>query len=152
MNDMIKLVDSEFSLVPAGLQVLTIDSAKAMPKAKPTKIEVVFKHANGGQIKNTYDLKKKIKATDKNPIGLVLFSILARIALSDSTLEDFSLSEDLPRLVGKKIECKVKHTEPNENGNIFANIERIIKLAYQDDEDDLDEEVEADEDDEEDDL
>ena len=76
--DTIQLIESSFTLVPAGEDVvLGITSAKAMPKAKPSKIEVVFTHANGGTIKQTYDLNKKLKKTDKNPIGLVLFSILS---------------------------------------------------------------------------
>lgn len=130
--DTIQLVEREFKLVPAGEDVvLTITNAKAMPKAKPSKIEVVFTHANGGTIKQTYDLVKKIKKTDKNPIGLVLFSILARTALGDNSLEDFSLSKDLPKLIDKSIVCEVKHSDPkdNEKGNVYANIKRIIRLA-----------------------
>lgn len=130
--DTIQLVESEFKLVPAGEDVvLTIISAKAMPKAKPSKIEVVFTHANGGTIKQTYDLVKKTKKTDKNPIGLVLFSILARTALGNSSLEDFSLSKDLPKLIDKSIVCEVKHSDPkdNEKGYVYANIKRIIRLA-----------------------
>lgn len=145
--DTIHLVESEFKLVPAGEDViLKIDSAKAMPKAKPTKIEVVFSHENGGTIKQTYDLARKLKKTDKNPIGLVLFSILARTALGDSSLEDFSLSKDLPKLVDKHLVCEVKHSDPkdNENGYVYANIKKIIRLAdeetveeVEDEEDDL---------------
>lgn len=130
--DTIQLVESEFKLVPAGEDVvLTITNAKAMPKAKPSKIEVVFTHANGGTIKQTYDLVKKTKKTDKNPIGLVLFSILARTALGNSSLEDFSLSKDLPKLIDKSIVCEVKHSDPkdNEKGYVYANIKRIIRLA-----------------------
>lgn len=127
--DTIKLTENTFTLVPEGEEVLTITSAKAMPKAKPSKIEVIFTHANGGTIKQTYDLNKKLKATDKAPIGLVLFSILARTALADSSLEDFSISKDLPKLVDKNIVCKVKHSEPTEKGYVYANIERILKLA-----------------------
>lgn len=130
--DTIQLVESEFKLVPAGEDVvLSITSVKAMPKAKPSKIEVVFTHANGGTIKQTYDLVKKVKKTDKNPIGLVLFSILARTALGDSSLEDFSLSKDLPKLVDKNVVCEVKHSDPkdNEKGYVYANIKRIIRLA-----------------------
>lgn len=145
--DTIQLVESSFVLVPAGEDVvLGITSAKAMPKAKPSKIEVVFTHANGGIIKQTYDLNKKLKKTDKNPIGLVLFSILARTALGDSSLENFSLSKDLPKLVGKNLVCEVKHSDPkdNENGCVYANIKRIVRLAdeetveeVEDEEDDL---------------
>lgn len=149
--DTIQLVESSFALVPAGEDVvLGITSAKAMPKAmskaKPSKIEVVFTHANGGTIKQTYDLNKKLKKTDKNPIGLVLFSILARTALGDSSLENFSLSKDLPKLVGKNLVCEVKHSDPkdNENGYVYANIKKIVRLAdeetveeVEDEEDDL---------------
>lgn len=145
--DTIQLVESSFTLVPAGEDVvLGITSAKAMPKAKPSKIEVLFTHANGGTIKQTYDLNKKSKKTDKNPIGLVLFSILARTALGDSSLEDFSLSKDLPKLVGKNLVCEVKHSDPkdNENGYVYANIKKIVRLAdeetveeVEDEEDDL---------------
>ena len=145
--DTIQLVESSFTLVPAGEDVvLGITSAKAMPKAKPSKIEVVFTHANGGTIKQTYDINKKLKKTDKNPIGLVLFSILARTALRDSSLEDFSLSKDLPKLVGKNLVCEVKHSDPedNENGYVYANIKKIVRLAdeetveeVEDEEDDL---------------
>lgn len=130
--DTIQLVEREFKLVPAGEDVvLTITNAKAMPKAKPSKIEVVFTHANGGAIKQTYDLVKKTKKTDKNPMGLVLFSILARTALGNSSLEDFSLSKDLPKLIDKSIVCEVKHSDPkdNEEGYVYANIKRIIRLA-----------------------
>lgn len=148
MNEnIIHLVESEFKLVPAGENVvLKIDSAKAMPKAKPTKIEVVFSHENGGTIKQTYDLARKLKKTDKNPIGLVLFSILARTALGDNSLEDFSLSKDLPKLVDKHLVCEVKHSDPkdNENGYVYANIKKIIRLA---DEEEAVEEVEDEEDD-----
>ena len=145
--DIIQLVESSFVLVPAGEDVvLGITSAKAMPKAKPSKIEVVFTHANGGTIKQTYDLNKKLKKTDKNPIGLVLFSILARTALGDSSLENFSLSKDLPKLVGKNLVCEVKHSDPkdNEKGYVYANIKKIVRLAdketveeVEDEEDDL---------------
>lgn len=145
--DTIQLVESSFTLVPAGEDVvLGITSAKAMPKAKPSKIEVVFTHANGGTIKQTYDLNKKLKKTDKNPIGLVLFSILARTALGDNSLEDFSLSKDLPKLVDKRLVCEVKHSDPkdNENGYVYANIKKIVRLAdeetveeVEDEEDDL---------------
>lgn len=145
--DTIQLVESSFTLVPAGEDVvLGITRVKAMPKAKPSKIEVVFTHANGGAIKQTYDLNKKLKKTDKNPIGLVLFSILARTALGDSSLEDFSLSKDLPKLVGKNLVCEVKHSDPkdNENGCVYANIKKIVRLAdeetveeVEDEEDDL---------------
>lgn len=145
--DIIQLVESSFTLVPAGEDVvLGITSAKAMPKAKPSKIEVVFTHTNGGTIKQTYDLNKKLKKTDKNPIGLVLFSILARTALGDNSLEDFSLSKDLPKLVGKNLVCEVKHSDPkdNENGDVYANIKKIVRLAdeetveeVEDEEDDL---------------
>lgn len=150
--DTIQLVESEFKLVPAGEDViLTITSAKAMPKAKPSKIEVVFTHANGSTIKQTYDLVKKTKKTDKNPIGLVLFSILARTALGNSSLKDFSLSKDLPKLVDKSIVCEVKHSDPkdNEKGYVYANIKRIIRLA-DDSEADTPKEIEEVEDEEDD--
>lgn len=143
--DTIQLVESSFTLVPAGEDVV-LGITSAMPKAKSSKIEVVFTHANGGTIKQTYDLNKKLKKTDKNPIGLVLFSILARTALGDSSLENFSLSKDLPKLVGKNLVCEVKHSDPkdNENGYVYANIKKIVRLAdeetveeVEDEEDDL---------------
>lgn len=132
MSKKIKLAESTFVMVPAGDDViLNIDSAKALPAADPKVIEIVFKHANGGFIKQKYDLVKKLKPTDKTPIGLSLFTRLVRTAMGDENMAEFELPDDLTKLIDTKLVCEVKHTDPaaSDKGYVYANIKRIIKKA-----------------------
>ncbi len=140
-----KLVEG-FSMVPAGEDVLLLlQSIVAKPKARPTVIEATFVHENGATIKNRYNLvtDPKTKEIALAPGGgAYAFSALARCVLGQIT--DFQLKEDLPRLAGKHISCTVEHTQPNEKGNVFANIKRthrVVEVATDvaDDEDDFDE-------------
>lgn len=124
MQDTFNLVKPEYNLVPAGENViLTIDKISAKPKANPSIIEVTFKHQNGATIINKYDLVKKIKPDDKNPLGLYLFSLLVYATLGNDKT-DFSISRDLPLMKGKAVDCKVEHTEGNKGGT-FANIKKV---------------------------
>lgn len=141
-----KLAENTFTLVPAGEDiVLLLEKIEAKPKAKPRVIEATFKHENGGVIKNKYKLvvdpKTKEIELDKN--SAFPFTCLARAVLGNK-LTDFSLSEDLPKLQGKHIECEVVHTDPkdNENGYTFANIKKTLRMVEAEDveEEDLDEE------------
>lgn len=124
MTDTFKLAKPEYQVVPAGEHVtLTIDKIAAKPKANPSIIEVTFKHADGSTLLNKYDLVKKLKATDKNPIGLYLFSLLVYATLGNDK-EDFSISRDLPLMKGKAVDCKVEHVEGSKGGT-FANIKKV---------------------------
>lgn len=122
-NDTFKLSENTFSLVPAGDHVpLKITQVKALPKAKPSKIEVTFKHeATGAILKNNYDIK--------NQGGLIAFSILARCILG-ANLENFSISQDLPKFKDKTIDCEVVHTDPSqsEKGYVYANIRKTLSV------------------------
>lgn len=128
VNDVIKLSEG-FKLVPEGEDVvLKVEKIEAKPKAKPSVIEAVFLHEEtGAKINNKYDLNKEG--------GLLAFSFLARCVLGRD-IENFSISKDLPKLKGVKIECEVIHQEYN--GNTYANIKRTIAL--------VEDEVEEDED------
>lgn len=134
--DIIELSEQvKFELVPEGEQELKIVSVEAKPKARPQIISVVYEHANGGIITVNYDLFKKIK-TKKGTmmqIGLVQFSELARVALGDDKLKEFSISKDLPKLENVTIKATVKHTEPNEKGYVYANIKKILEKVKGDD-------------------
>lgn len=133
-----------FTLVPAGEDiVLLLEKIEAKPKAKPKVIEATFRHENGGVITNKYNLRtdpktKEIELAEKAAFP---FSCLARAVLGNE-VKDFSLSQDLPKLAGKYIECEVIHTEPNEKGNVFANIKKTLRMVEPEDmeEEDLDEE------------
>lgn len=114
MSDTIKLAENKFKLVPEGEDVhLTITKAVAKPKANPTVIEVEYTHESGAKILNKYNIAVNG--------GLVAFSILARCVLG-SNIEDFSISNDLPKLKGVTIDCEVVHQEYN--GNTYANVKK----------------------------
>lgn len=144
MKDTFELVKPEYELVPAGDNViLKIEKAVARPKANPTIIEVTFAHEDGGQIVNKYDLVKKIKPEDKSPLGLYLFSLLVYATLGNDKT-DFSISKDLPKMVGYAVDCKVEHTQGSKGGT-FANIKRVNGPAEI--EEDVEEETAGDEED-----
>lgn len=117
-TDTIQLAENNFKLVPEGEEVvLKITKAVGKPKAKPEVFEVTFTHESGAVINNKYNIK-----IDG---GLVAFSILARCILG-SGVEDFSVSQDLPKFNGKSILCEVAHVESN--GNTYANIKKTKKV------------------------
>lgn len=144
-----KLAENKFVLVPAGNVVLYLENIVTKPKAKPTVIEATFTHENGGTITNKYKLRvdPKTKEIELEKNSAFPFSCLARAVLGDS-LTEFSLSEDLGKLKGKYIECEVVHTDPNDNQNgyVFANIKKTLRMV------EVNKESEEDLDDEEDDL
>lgn len=143
MQDTFTLVKPSYDLVPAGEHVtLTIEKIAAKPKANPQVIEVTFKHADGAKIINKYDLVKKIKPDDKNPLGLYLFSLLVYATLGNDKT-DFSISRDLPTMKGKAVDCKVEHTEGSKGGT-FANIKKVHGPATV--EETVEETIEADDD------
>ncbi len=125
-----KLAENDFKLVPAGENVvLHLESIDVKPKSNPSVITAVFKHENGGSIKNTYDVKKdretgEVELSEKS---LWPFTYLARCVLGNE-LKDFSLTNDLPKLQGAYIECEVVHNKGNKGGT-FANIAKTIKLV-----------------------
>lgn len=138
-----KLAENIFKLVPAGEDiVLLLEKIEAKPKVKPKVIEATFKHENGGTIKNKYNLRTdpKTKEIELAENSAFPFSCLARAVLGNE-VKDFSLSQDLPKLQGKYIECEVVHTNPNdnENGYVFANIKKTLRMV-EPEEEDLDDE------------
>ena len=120
--------NSNWAIVPEGNNVkLKIESAKAVPSGKPSSIEVVFKHENGGTIKSTYDFKKEMSMT--------IFSILVKHTLGSMTEFD---TADLPKLVGKAVLCEIVHnkvpsTKDPSKELSFANIKRINSGVTTDD-------------------
>lgn len=109
-----------YVVVPEGIQVLTIISAKAVPSGRPQFIEVEFKHANGGVVKSKYDLTKEI--------GAAIFSILLRCTIGD--VEEFD-TDDIGTLIGKTIKAEIVHNKvesTKEAGKIltFVNIKKIM--------------------------
>lgn len=128
-----KLTENKFVLVPEGNDiVLLLEKIEAKPAAKPRVIEATFKHENGGVIKNKYKLivDPKTKEIELDQNSAFPFSCLAR-AVMGNKLKDFSLSEDLPKLEGKYLECEVAHSNPNdnENGYTFANIKKTLRMV-----------------------
>ena len=114
MSDTIKLAENKFKLVPEGEDVyLTITKVAAKPKANPTVIEVEYKHESGATIRSKYNIALEG--------GLIAFSILARCVLG-SNIEDFSISNDLPKLKGVTIDCEVVHQEYE--GKTYANVKK----------------------------
>lgn len=138
-----KLAENKWILVPAGNVVLYLEDIAAKPKAKPSVIEATFTHENGGTITNKYKLRvdPKTKQIELEKNSAFPFSCLARAVLGDS-LTDFNLTNDLPKLKGKYIECEVIHTDPadNEKGYVFANIKKTLRMVEPEktEEDDLD--------------
>lgn len=123
MSDTIKLAENKFKLVPEGEDVnLTITKVAAKPKADPKVIEVEYTHESGAKILNKYNIAVNG--------GLVAFSILARCVLG-STIEDFSISNDLPKLKGVTIDCEVKHEEYN--GKMYANVKKTKHMVEPED-------------------
>lgn len=120
MADRIKLAENKFKIVPEGEDILLkITKAEARPKANPSVFEVTFEHESGATIKNPY------KFTEEK--GLMVFSFLARAILGNN-VDDFSISEDLPKFVGKTLECEIAHIEGSKGGT-FANIKKIIRMV-----------------------
>lgn len=131
----IQLVESNFTLLPAGERVLEIKNIAGKPKANPTVIEIDFVDVESGtKHKHKYDLKY-----EGANIG---FSILARLIMGSET-KTIDLGVDAPNFVGKEVVCLVEHTKPNEKGNVFANVKKTLalreqpKVATSDEEDDL---------------
>ena len=127
-----KLAENKFKLVPAGEHVaLTISEAALKPKANPTMIEITFSHEDGGSIKNKDKLVKDRKTGEREleEKSAFPFSCLARCVFGDN-MNDFSLSNDLPAMVGAVIDCEVTHSDPEDNdkGYVYANVHRTNKL------------------------
>ena len=117
---------NDFKTVPEGTRILEIVKAEAKPSGKPTAMHLTFKDSEGGFINNRYDFNSNG--------GLTAFAILCRIALSMPDASEFDTVVDTPKLIGKKLNCEVIHSQgsqPREDGTfpIFANIAKVISLS-----------------------
>lgn len=121
---------SNFTLVPEGERVLTITNAECTPSGKPNKLKVTFQDKDGGFVNSVYDFA--------NSKGLFAMGKLLEVALKMEDGDDFDTTTDTRKLIGKKLLCKVEHSEGsklNDNGEptIFANVKRVMELVEDED-------------------
>ena len=115
----------EFILVGEGEQVLLVESVKCVPKAKPTKIIVVYKAANGGKINASFAVN--------NDKAIFAFSMLFKAITGDTPeIVDF---DDIPGLLEQKyVLSEVVHNlveKNDDSGDVltFANVKKTIKVV-----------------------
>ena len=114
-----------FQTVPAGEQVLLVESVKCVPSGKPNKIVVVYKSQSSGSINASFQVS--------NDKAIFAFSMLFK-AITGSTPEivDF---KDIPSMLEKKyVLCDVVHNlvEKNDDSGdmlTFANVKKTIKMV-----------------------
>lgn len=115
---LIPIKKQQFTIVPEGERILTIEEVVASPSGKPDKIKVTFRDKNGGSIKTNYTLNLK-----DDFIWLTGVFLGAALNLQDG--EEFD-TKDVPKLVGHKILVDVVHTpDKNDPEKVYANIKRI---------------------------
>lgn len=118
----IKTVKSGFKLVPEGTQIVHVDSVTLLPSGRPSMVEFVFSHDNGGFIKD--------RLSFTHPVAVDILGKRCDIALGGKAEVGTEINpEDLEGLfLGKHFEVVIKHKEGNKGGT-FANISYMTKMV-----------------------
>tara|TARA_R110001632_G_scaffold154381_1_gene272536 strand:+ start:463 stop:954 length:492 start_codon:yes stop_codon:yes gene_type:complete len=112
---------SSFELLPAGeYQVVVTDVESSESRNGSSGIKLTYTIANGNQKgKKVFDTLTFIHHNDQ--VVQIAKSNLKRLFLACGLKE---VNTDMSVLIKKKMIITVKHSEPNEKGNVYANVKK----------------------------